>query len=141
MKNVKIWIVSFSLLISAIAAAHGGHEHEDAASLRPLKGGLVQRNEVAHVEVVARGNDVRIYLLDLKSQKAQSLNLADFTLTAKTELPRSKGTTALILAAKDGYYEAQYNAKGAHRYNLILSLVHKPNQHADTLTFVIEPKK
>lgn len=141
MKNMKKWILSCSFLMAVVAGAHEGHDHEAADTSRPLKGGLVQRIEKAHVEVVARGKNIKIYLLDLQSEKAKSLPLADFTLSAKAELPRGKGTSALQLEAKDGHLETNYDAKGAHRFNLILSLVHKPSQHADDLTFVIEPKK
>ena len=138
---MKKWILSLGLLIASTSWSHGDHEHESPAASRPLKGGLVQRIEEAHVEVIAKGSNIQIYLLDLKSEKPQSLNIGDFTLSAKAELPRGKGSSPLTLETKNGYYEATYDAKGAHRYNLILSLVHKPTKHSDTLTFVIEPKK
>ncbi|KYG61400.1 hypothetical protein AZI86_16940 [Bdellovibrio bacteriovorus] len=138
---MKKWIISFIMLAGSLTFAHGDHEHESAASSRPMKGGIVQRIEEAHVEIVAKGKNIKIYLLDLKSEKPQSLKFEDFTLAAKAELPRGKGTSNLTLEPKDGYLEANFDAKGAHRYNLILSLVHKPTKHSDTLTFVIEPKK
>lgn len=138
---MKKWIVSLLMVTTSIAFAHGDHEHESAAANRPMKGGVVQRIEEAHVEVVARGKNIKIYLLDLKSEKPQSLKFDDFTVSAKAELPRGKGTSALTLESQDGYLETNFDAKGAHRFNLILSLVHKPTKHSDTLTFVVEPKK
>lgn len=138
---MKNWILTLSLLAASLSFAHEGHDHESASANRPMKGGLVQRIEEAHVEVLSRGKNIKIYLLDLKSEKPVSLNFADFTLSAKAELPRGKGSEALTLETKDGYLETNFDANGVHRFNLILSLVHKPTKHSDTLTFVIEPKK
>lgn len=138
---MKKWILSLSFLVSSLVWAHGGHDHESAATSRSLKGGQVQRLEVVHVEVVPRGDTIKIYLLELQSEKPQSMNFAEFAISAKAELPRGKGATDLKLEAKDGYFETKFDAKGSHRFNLILSLVHKPTKHSDKLTFVIEPKK
>jgi hypothetical protein len=137
---MKKMIFAIALCVSSFAFAHEGHDH-DAPGARALKGGQVQRIEVVHVEVVPHGNSVRIYLLDLNSTKAKSLDFKEFDISAKAELPRGKGTVPLQLEAKDGYYEANVDAKGQHRYTLVLSLNHKPTKHADTLSFVIEPKK
>lgn len=138
---MKFLILLMTLTMPFLVFAHEDHDHGSPKDARPLKGGLVQRLEEVHVEVVPRGNSVRIYLLDLKSEKAKSMNFADFTISAKAELPRAKTSSTLKLEAKDGYYETTYDAKGAHRYNLVISLAHKPTNHADVLTFVIEPKK
>ena len=125
-------------LLAFTAVAHEGHEHSAPQGLVAPKGGLIKAMEESLVEVVAKGNNIKIYLYN-KELTPQKVNL--YTVTAKAQKPRTKKTEEIILADKDTFFEANYDAKDAHRYTLILSVKDPKENHADKLTFIIEPKK
>lgn len=120
------------------ASAHEGHDHDAPATVAAPKGGQLKAIEDNYVEVLAKGKDVKIYIYnkDLKAEKA-----APFKVTAQIEMPRSKKKESLQLTDKETYLEASFDAKGAHRYTLILSLTPPNEGHEDQIKFTIEPKR
>lgn len=127
-------------LFAALAQAHEGHDHDAPKSVRPIRGGIVKALEQVQVEVVAKGADLRIYLFKIDGEKTP-LNPADFKLAARAEIPRSKKVETVALTLKPDVAEARFEAKGLHRYTLLLDVNDPEVGHADTLKFTIEPRK
>jgi len=139
----KIRIMTFVFVtIGFIAAerafAHGGDDHDAPITMNAPKGGVVKGLEETNVEVVSKGKELTIYLYD-KGMKPKSVS--GFTVTAKAELPRSKKQDEIKLTAKENSYSASYDAKGLHRYTLLVAIKDPATGHDDRLKFTIEPKK
>ena len=98
----------------------------------------MKSTEVSHFEVVAKGQNLKIYVydLDLKPQ-----NVETYKMTAAAQKPRSKTKQAVTLERKGTYFEASFDAKGLHRYTLILEVKAPNASHPDKIKFIIEPKK
>lgn len=119
--------------------AHEGHDHDGPTSVQAPKGGVIKSLEQTHVEVVTKGKtDVKIYLYD-KDLKPQ--DVAVYKVTAEAMLPKSKKKEPVVLVAKGTYFEANFDAKGAHRYTLILKVADPKTGHYDSLNFTVEPRK
>lgn len=127
-----------TFLLASLAGAHEGHEHDMPQSIQAPKGGLIKAVEASYVEVVSRGNDIKIYIYD-KSLKQQ--DLAPYKMTAQAEMPRTRQKTDIALKLNSNFAEATFDAKRTHRYTLILKVREPGEDHADTLKFTIEPKK
>lgn len=130
-------LVLFSAFASVSSFAHEGHDHDAPAMVQAPKGGQIKGLEETFVEVVARGHELKIYLYnkDLKPQKA-----SDYKVSAMADLPRLKKQESLTLTAKENHFEANYDAKGLHRYTLILMVKDPKTGHDDKLNFTVEPK-
>lgn len=118
--------------------AHEGHVHDIPQSIQAPKGGTIKAVEAVYVEVVSRGSDIKIYIYD-KNMKQQEL--APYKLSAQAEIPRTKKKSDIALKMNSNFAEAVFDAKGAHRYTLILKIQEPGEDHADTLKYTIEPKK
>ncbi len=138
MKRQIFLYTFFILIIGPASQAHEGHDHEGPISIPAPKGGIIKSLEGTSVEVVSRGKEIKMYLYD-KETKPQSTS--GFLVAAKVELPRTKKQEAITLTAKDTFYEATYDAKGLHRYTLLISIKDLKTGHDDKLSFTIEPKK
>lgn len=131
-------VVLTSMFFLAPAVAHEGHDHDAPAMVQAPRGGMIKSVEDAHLEVILKKNDLKIYVYDkeMKAKDPKTVNLK-----AQTKLPRAKAAEDLALKSKDDHFEASFDAKGAHRYSLILNYGHEGKTHADKLTFNLEPKK
>lgn len=125
-------------LISPLSWAHEGHDHDGPPTIQAPKGGIIKSLELTHVEVVSKGNNIKIYLYD-KNLKLK--DLTGFIVSAKAEFPRTKKQEEINLTLKGTHYEASFDAKGAHRYTLMLGIKDPKTGHNDKLNYVIEPKK
>lgn len=125
-------------LLSLTAFSHEGHDHGTPKGVKAPKGGIIKALEQTMVEVVNKGNSIKIYLYDneLKPQDA-----AQYSISAAAQKPRIKKQDEITLTTTGNMLEATYDAQGIHRYTLILKLKDPKEEHADTLKFVIEPKK
>lgn len=132
--------ILFALLLPLSAQAHEGHDHDSPKGQRAVRGGIVKVLERVHVEVVAKGTDVKVYLFPLEGEK-KALDPAAFALSAAAELPRTKKSEPLKLTLKPDVAEATFDAKGAHRYTFVLKLTDPELKHEDTLKFTVEPRK
>lgn len=72
---LAIAVMSFSL----IGIAHEDHDHNAVSALKAPKGGLMKSREESHIEVVAKGQNLKIYFYD-KDLKPQ--NVEAFKVTA-----------------------------------------------------------
>lgn len=137
MKNTFAKIVlAVSIVATSFAMAHEGHD--EPVSVQAPKGGVIKGIENAYIEVVVKGKDVKIYFYD-KEMKPQDVSA--FKVSAAAELPRTKKTEPVTLKAQGNSFEAVFDAKGAHRYSLVLTVVDPKHGHDDKLTFTVEPKR
>lgn len=129
-----------ALLLSVNSAyAHEGHDHDAPGAVEAPKGGTIKSTESFHVEVVAKGSDLKIYLYssDLKPADASGFNVK-----LSATLPRAKKAESLTFKAAGNVLEANFDAKGAHRYTLIVNIGRTgAHGHDDKLSFTIEPRK
>lgn len=126
------------LLIGLNVNAHEGHDHDAPVSLRAPKGGMIKALDEARIEVVTQGSNLKIYIYD---KDLQPLESKDFVVEAAAEWPRNKKTEPLKLTSHKQYLEANYEAKGTHRYTLKLKITDKKFKEAYDLSFVIEPRR
>lgn len=129
-------VVIFGL--AGLCVAHEGHDHDQPASVQAPKGGVIKQLDESYVEVLSKGKELKIYFYasDLKPA-----DLKRFEVTAQAQPPRGKKAEAVTLIPKDGHFEAAYDAKGVHRYTLVLKIKDASEGHFDTLNFTIEPRK
>jgi uncharacterized protein YxeA len=138
MKKVLVLLVTISAFIGIQVMAHEGHNHDSPKGLVAPKGGAIKSLEETNIEVLSKGNDLKIYLYDAESKEKST---AGFVITATAELPRNRKKQEVILTAKENSFEATYDAKGSHRYTLHLSVKDPKTGHNDKLQFIIEPHK
>lgn len=139
--NIRFMALVFLLggvAIGETAYGHGGEDHDTPITMNAPKGGVVKTLEKTNVEVVAKGKEIFIYLYD-KAMRPKSNS--GFTVSAKAELPRSKKQEEIKLTSKETSYDATYDAKGLHRYTLLVAIKDPATGHDDRLKFTIEPKK
>lgn len=141
-KITQIALITLALSFTALQSfAHEGHDHDAPKSVKANKGGVVRSLEETNVEVVSKGNKIEIYLFNKNESESKPLDVAPFTLTAKAEMPRTKKTEDIALKPMGNFFEATFDAKGAHRYTLLLSVKDPKTGHDDKLKFTIEPRK
>lgn len=134
----------FTLLITALlfagapSLAHEGHDHDAPSTSKPQKGGVVRGLEELNVEVVLKGNEIRLFLFD-KDMKARSTD--GVKISAVAELPRKKGAAPLTLVDKGDHFQTEFDAKGSHRFDLKLKVTDPRTGHEDDLKFTLEPRR
>lgn len=137
---MKMMKMSMLFLISALAAhAHEGHDH-GPSNLQAPKGGVLRSLETVHLELKAEGAKIEIYPYekDAKTEKLVAAQASKYPVSATVTLPKKK-PQALELSPKGDHWEASFDAKGAHRYALELSITQ--GGHKDKVKYTVEPKK
>lgn len=135
---MKTLILTLVLFTSLSLNAHKGHNHDAPTTLRAPKGGQLKALDESRVEVLAKGENLKIYFYDLNMKE---LAPTDFDIKAKVTLPKSKKSEDLQFKGEENFLEAFYDGKGTHRYTLKIDVTHFKTKMTDTLTFQIEPKK
>lgn len=136
--SFKIILALVFTLTGLSLMAHNGHDHDAPVSLQAPKGGLIRKLEAHFIEVVAKGNDIKIYLY---SKDLKAVEPKGFKVFAKAQLPKKKTQESLSLKTEDGVMSTIFDAKGAHRFTLLLTITEPNDSHQNTLKFNIEPKK
>ena len=140
LKN-KITIFTAICALSLVAAVTHAHEggHDAPGLVQAPKGGEIKAIEEAYIEVLSQKNEVKIYFYqkDLKP----FADLKKFTVSAEAQLPRTKIMTPLTLKESGGSLTTKFDAKGAHRYTLVLKVKDSSHGHDDRLNFTIEPRR
>ncbi|WP_374029099.1 hypothetical protein [Bdellovibrio bacteriovorus] len=137
MKQIFLSLIAASFFALPVSA-HEGHDHDGPAMVQAPKGGVIKSLEEVHVEVVSKGKDIKVYLYNKDLKPADA---SQFKIKLKAELPRSKKTEELTYKTEAHHLEASFDAKGAHRYNLIVLITDAKQGHEDKLTFTVEPRK
>lgn len=135
----NFWTLSFLCLfaIPIQSFAHEGHDHDAPAVVTPRKGGIIKSVGKMNIEMVSKGDNLRLYFFD---GSLNPMPVAGFQLDAKAEMPRSKKTEKVNFIAKENFFEADYAAKGIHRYSLLLGIRDVKAGKQDRLEFTIEPR-
>jgi hypothetical protein len=128
------WMMVLACVVSAAAFAHEG-DHDAPGSVQAPRGGLIRSTEDSHYEVLVKGKEIEIFAYDLA---LKPLALDQVTLAGTVTLPRKKPQPITITKDKDRF-RAQFDAKGAHRYELRLAIQQGSTSHSARYT--IEPKK
>jgi len=129
---LKKILLTIFITASQNVFAHEGHDH---GTVQAPKGGIIRSLETVHLELITKGNLVSIYAYDTKL-KPEEVNKFPVSLTVT--LPK-KSPQTLEIKDKGDHWEAEFDAKGAHRYTLMLSI--KQGGHDDKVKFTVEPKK
>jgi hypothetical protein len=138
MKKMMAILAAAAMSIGVAAGAHEGHDHDMPSGKKALKGGILKSLEKTNVEVVSRQKNLKIYLYD-QDMKPQAIS--GYQVTAKSENPRTKKLEDVLLTAGESFYEANYDAKGMHRYTLHVAIRDPKTGHDDKIKFTIEPRK
>lgn len=131
-------ILAGMMLVTQISMAHEGHDHDAPGMVQAPKGGMIKTIDTSHVEVVNKGKTVQIHLYNKDLKPA---DLAKYKVVAEVELPRTKKREPISLNKAGQNYEYSYDAKGAHRYTLHLTITEPEISEASKLTFTVEPRK
>jgi hypothetical protein len=141
-KFTQFALLTLTLIFTASQSfAHEGHGHDAPKSVKSNKGGVVKSLEETNIEVVSKGNKIEIYLFNKNETESKPLDVTPFKVSAKAEMPRTKKTEAIVLKPMGNFFEATFDAKGTHRYTLLLSVKDPKTGHDDKLKFTIEPRK
>jgi hypothetical protein len=116
-----------------LALAHEG-EHGPSTVQAP-KGGVMRSLETVHLELLSKGNTIQIYAYETDLKPS---DVSKYPVSASVTFPKKK-SEALVLQNKGDHWEADVDAKGAHRYTLLLDI--KQDGHQDKVKFTVEPKK
>jgi hypothetical protein len=130
-----IWkIFVLSLVLATGARAHEGHDHGPSAVQAP-KGGVIRSLETVHLELITKGKVVQIYAYDPGLKPTE---VSQFPVSATVTLPK-KQPAPLKLVPSGDHWTAEFDAKGAHRYTLEVSI--KQGGHDDKVKYTVEPRK
>ncbi|MBX2986276.1 MAG: hypothetical protein KF802_00120 [Bdellovibrionaceae bacterium] len=121
-----------SLWLGLAVSAHEGHDAPGA--ITAPKGGIVRSLEEVHLELLAEGKTLRLYAYSTDLKPA---DVTKYPVSATVTLPKKKAV-ALPLVAKGDHWEAQFDAKGAHRYKLEIRI--QQGGHDDKVSYNVEPK-
>jgi len=133
MKTLKLLALTVITAFSMAAFAGAEHDH-GAPTFQPPKGGILKSTHSTHFELVKGSKGVNIYAYD---KDGKGIATKGLTLTAELELPRQKAT-AVTLTSKETHWEANVDAKGAHRYTLKVNI--DDGKEKDYVKFTVENK-
>lgn len=134
-KQMPKLIVMFLCFFTFRAAlAHEGHDH-GPGSVQAPKGGVIRSLETVHLELLSKGKTVTIYAYDTSLKPA---DVSKFPVSATVTLPKKKAEPLKLLPGGD-HWTGEFDAKGAHRYTLELSI--EQGGHKDKVKYTVEPKK
>lgn len=132
MKSILLLIF---LSLTTPLFAHEGHDHDGPARVRAPKGGQIKSLEDIHVEVVSLQTDLKIYIYD---KKLKALPVESYSVKAKAIFPRTKKEEEISLKTEGTFLQATFDAKGTHRYTLVLTVRDPQHGHNDKLNYTIE---
>ncbi len=137
MKFIQKTIVTFALIgFSHAAIAHEGHDAP--GMVNAPKGGIIKSLDNIHVEVINKGKSVQIHYYD---KDLKPVDVEKYPTTAEVEIPRTKKKESVNLTKSGQNFEYSYDAKGAHRYTLFLTVTDPSIKETNKLSYTIEPKK
>lgn len=131
---IKSIFLSVTLALGAPALAHEGHDHGPSSAQAP-KGGVIRSLETVHLELLTKGKSISLYAYDTDLKPA---DVTKFPVSATVTLPKKK-PELLKLTPKGDHWAAEFDAKGAHRYALEISI--SQGGHDDKVKYTVEPKK
>ena len=131
---MKQLILAALFLAFGTAHAHEGHDKTPGALAAP-HGGQVKGTDHIYLELVSSGGEIKAYPLD---HEMKPVPVADVKLDGKMSIPRKNKSEAVKFTAQADYFLAKVDAKGAHRYDLDVTITH--GGKAEKLKFSVEPQ-
>lgn len=133
MKTLKL--LAFTVITAFALAAFAGAEHDHGApTFQPPKGGILKSTHSAHFELVKGAKGISLYAYD---KAGKGLPTKGLTLSAELEIPRQKATP-VTLTNKETHWEANVDAKNAHRFTLKVNII--DGKEKDYVKFTVENK-
>ena len=131
-------VLAILMFISTAAFAHEGHDHDAPKGVQAPKGGVIKAFDDHYAEVVSKRKDLKIYFYN---KDLKQLDIKNIKVSASAMMPRTKKKEAVPLKTNAEGFEASYDAKGSHRYTLILNIKIAGEDQDEELHFTVEPKK
>lgn len=125
---------SLFVVLCSAAVAHEGHDKTPGAGAAP-HGGIVQGTDHIYLELVASGDDVKLYPLD---HDMKAIPLAQTKVDAKATFPKKTKGEAVKFSAEGDAFVAKIPGKGAHRYTLEVTVAHEGKN--EKVKFTVEPQ-
>lgn len=132
MKQIFIFLtLIFSFII---VNAHEGHDKTPGyQSSRP--GGTIKGTDHIYLELVSDQGSVKLYPMD---HDKKPIPLSDIKMEGKMTIPRKNTTQVLKFTTQNDHIAAKVDAKGAHRYDLEVTVTH--GGKSEKLKFSVEPQ-
>lgn len=125
---------SLLVFLGATAFAHEGHDKTPGAGTAP-HGGVIQGTDHMYLELVASGDDVKLYPLD---HEMKAIALAQVKVDAKATFPKKAKGEPVKFSVEGDAFAAKIKANGAHRYTLDVSVSHDGKN--EKAKFTVEPQ-
>lgn len=130
----RILLLTVLIFSFGFANAHEGHDKTPGLqSTRP--GGTIKGTDRIYLELVSDKDGAQLYPMD---HDKKAIPLSEVKMEAKMTIPRKNKTQNLKLTAQNDHFAAKVDAKGAHRYDLDVSVTHGGN--TEKLKFSVEPQ-
>ena len=140
MKEVLVAaILAFTLGAGVQSWAHEGHNAP--GSVQAQHGGTVKATKSFYIELVQEGNTLKLYPM---GHDFKPVPLKEVQIEATAQLPKAKAKTSVKFSehavddATQSHYMGSFDAKGAHRYTLVVTAQYRGKKEA--VTFQVEPK-
>lgn len=114
-----------------VLEAHEGHSH---GSLSAPHGGAVYDGKRAGLELIQEGKKIKLYPVD---GNWKLIPIANVEASAQIEFPKKKAEAISLIREKD-HFSVEVDAKGAHRYQLVVTL--SLGAHKENLKIQVEPQ-
>ncbi len=129
-------IILLTALIFSFGIANAHEGHDKTPGLQPTRpGGTIKGTDHIYLELVSDKEGVKLYPMD---HDKKPMPLADVKIEGKMTIPRKNKTKVLKFTAQDDHFAAKVDAKGAHRYDLDVTVTH--GGKAEKLKFSVEPQ-
>lgn len=113
--------IIFATLIPFSTLAHEGH-NMTPGSINAPHGGQIKGTKDLYIELVSNTAGFKIYPFD---HDLKSVPLKDVQFEIFGKLPKQNKADKLIFKTFESYLEAQYDAKGSHRYIVDIKIAYK----------------
>lgn len=125
-------VFTLAVMIASPILAHEGHA-DAPGSVVPPHGGKIQATSELYLEFVKSGDVVKIFPM---SHDLKPVPTSEITLSIQLELPRQKVKQPVSPETQSDSWSAKIDAKGAHRFTLIVAS--KRKNKSETVKFTAE---
>lgn len=132
---MKILLFAFVTALQLVTAhAHEGHDKSPGAVAAP-HGGMIQGTGELYVEVLQKSGAVEIFVYD---HDLKPLPPKEAKVSGQVTLPKKPKGEAVKLEMQPDRFSTKIDAKGSHRFELGLTIVHR--EKTEKIKFNIEPQ-
>lgn len=127
------FLIGLSILFLSPSFAHEGHD--EPKSMPAPKGGITRMNEKYFFEYTYKTGGGTVYLYTHDGKPAP---VAGIETKAAFTVPRQKTPIEAVVTSDTNSWKIEAKLPKTHRFTMKFSI--KDKDHADTLSFVVEPK-